>query len=120
MDRPMGVADPHAMAGKHEQGAVLLALAWFNQIVTERDYGGITRALDRLRPHSRYATRTASLMTRRISSTTPICKNHRPTNVQARGHTRHAGILDRWVERLRGGLKACLAFCNHRLHMAAD
>ena len=42
----------HAMAGKHEPKVpFFLALGWFNQVVCERDFGGLTdrRALDRLR-----------------------------------------------------------------------
>ena len=113
---PWASQTSHAMAGKHEPKVpFFLALAWFNQIVTERDYGGITdrRALDRLRHaeplcHEDGQPYDAADFFRLYAELQKPPTDLIPFEQEGTPITQET--LDRWVEGLRGGFKeACLA-----------
>ena len=106
----------HAMAGKHEPKVpFFLALAWFNQVVTERDYGGITdrRALDRLRHaeplcHEDGQPYDAADFFKLYADLQEPPADLIPS--EEGGTLVTEETVNRWVEGLRGGFKeACLA-----------
>ena len=109
----------HAMAGKHEPKVpFFLALAWFNQVVTERDYGGITdrRALDRLRNaeplcHEDGQPYDASDFFKLYADLAEPPKEF--FGSEEGGPVLTQEMLDRWKEGLRAGFKeACVALLS--------
>ena len=103
----------HAMRGRHEPKVpFFLALAWFNQVVAERDFAGITdrRTIDRLRESQPLCHDNGTPFNAADFFNLYAGETQPPTEYCQSEETFTQEQLDQWVEGLRIAFRdACMA-----------